>query len=212
MTTLTDLEKQLKSLLAASAKFYPGKKAQVNDYYEAYLWAEMVSVARANLWTVSYVNAGSSHDEFNFRMGPGKLTSTTKYTFATLADSRGRKGELHVGVRVQGNSGVLHEFDVVAFNEYEVAIARLKGLQPDHGATRLHVEAKFHTSDLSLGVAAALLVYRPTVQQCTASLFRAVRVPLPFDNCLSITERPMCITRFRAALAYGFFGHVSRRL
>lgn len=157
-TTQADLEKQLKKLLGASAKFYPKKTAQVNDYYEAYLWAEMVGAARAAHWSVSFVNAGPTNDEFTFRLGPGKFTSKTKYTYATLVDPlRLRKGELHIGVRVEGLSGVLHEFDVVAFNDREITQVRQSGKQPDHDATRFHIEAKFHKADLSLGVARGIV-------------------------------------------------------
>jgi hypothetical protein len=157
MTSLADLEKQLRTLLGASAQFYPGKAAALNDFYEAYLWAETVNVARANAWTVSYANAGAAGDEFTFRCGPGLLTSKTKYTYAVLNDGRFRKGELHIGIRVAGCSGVLHEFDVVALNEREATLARTAGAQPDQAATRLHMEAKFHTADLSLGVARSIV-------------------------------------------------------
>ena len=157
MTSLADLETQLRALLGASAQFYPGKMAALNDYYEAYLWAETVDVARANSWTVNYVNAGPAGNEFTFRRGPGLLTSKTKYTYATLSDGGNRKGELHVGVRVIGKSGVLHEFDVVALKEPDVTLARHGGYQPRQQATRLHIEAKFHTADLSLGVARSIV-------------------------------------------------------
>jgi len=157
MTTLSDLEKKLKSLLGASAKFYPGRIAQVNDYYEAYLWAEMVDVARNNSWTVSYSHAGPADDQFKFRMGPGLLTSATEFTHANLTNVNGLAGELHLGLRVEGESGVLHEFDLVALREHEAIFDRIAGRQPSQFVVRLHVEAKFHTNDLSLGVARGIV-------------------------------------------------------
>lgn len=166
MASLTDLETHLKRLLGTAAKFYPGGKAQLDDYYEAYLWAETLSVAKTKLWTVDYVNAGPSKDVFTFRRGPGLLTSSASYTYATLSDGSGRQGELHIGIRVQGESGVLHEFDVVALNGPATVAARLAGKEPKHGATRLHIEAKFHSNDLSLGTARSIVGLRfdcPTV-------------------------------------------------
>lgn len=166
MVSLADLETHLKGLLGATAKFYPGGKAQLDDYYEAYLWAETVAVAKAKSWTVDYVNAGPSNDVFTFRRGPGLLTSKANYTYAMLSDDAGRKGELHIGIRVRGDSGVLHEFDVVAFNGQATAAARVASEEPKHDATRLHIEAKFHRNDLSLGTARSIVGLRldcPTV-------------------------------------------------
>lgn len=153
MTKLADLENQLKALLGASAKFYPGAKPQVNDYYEAYLWAEAVDVARSEHWHVDFVNAGAAKDEFTFRMGPGRLNSKKSYTYATLSHpSRGCRGELHLGIKIRGESGVLHEFDVVALSGSAATHARATKQDPGHAGTRLHIEAKFHKNDLSLGV------------------------------------------------------------
>lgn len=158
MTTSVDLQKQLQALLGASAKFYPGRTPQTNDYYEAYLWAETVAIARSEHWTVTFVNAGAKNDEFKFRMGPGRLNSSVKYTYANLSDSTGRReGELHLGVRVRGLSGILHEFDVVALTRLGASIARKSKKDPSHDITRLHIEAKFHKNDLSLGVGRSLV-------------------------------------------------------
>jgi hypothetical protein len=166
MSSLADLEKQLRALMGASTKFYPYRKPQLDDYYEAYLWAETIHAAQAELWRVDFVNAGAAKDEFTFRMGPGLLTSKATYTYATLWDQGFRYGELHIGIRVRGESGVLHEFDVVALNRREAALARTAGQEPTHGATRLHIEAKFHRNDLSLGVGRGIVGLRmdcPTV-------------------------------------------------
>jgi hypothetical protein len=157
MPSLADLEKQLRSLLGASAKFYPKGKPQLDDYYEAYLWAETIYVAKAKHWSVSYANAGMAGDEFTFRMGPGVLTSKVRYTYALLSDGVSRFGELHIGIRIRGGSGVLHEFDVVALDRQSAMLARAAGSEPWHGAARLHIEAKFHGYDLSLGVARGIV-------------------------------------------------------
>lgn len=154
MASLADLDRELRTMLGASAVFYPNGKPQLDDYYEAYLWAETLDAAATN-WTVAHVNVGSGTD-FTFRMGPGKLTSSAAYTYATL--KRGpRRGELHVGIRIKGRSGVLHEFDVVGLSRSAADRCRMQGVQPDERDTRLHIEAKFHAADLSLGTGRSII-------------------------------------------------------
>lgn len=158
-TTAADLENELKALLGASAKFWPqpADNPRTDDYYEAYLWAETVEAARLKGWTVEYHHAGPAGDRFKFRMGPGVFNSPAKFTFARFKWRTTNKGELHIGVRIQGRSGVLHEFDVVGIDQTAAMVARLKKLHPNHSATRFHVEAKFHKADLTLGVGRAIV-------------------------------------------------------
>ncbi|MBJ6988964.1 hypothetical protein [Devosia sp. MC521] len=148
MSDLQTLKNQLSSVLGHSSQFWPGKKPKLDDYYEAYLWAETIDVARVNLWSVKFINAGPSNDHFTFRMGPGLITNGT-YTYALI--SKGSKaGELHIGVRVMGVSATLHEFDVLGLDQsYR---SRPAHAQPDFSDVRFHIEAKFHKSDLSLGI------------------------------------------------------------
>lgn len=152
MTSITDLQNALTTLLGASAKFWPGGKPKLDDYYEAYLWAETVEAARGKRWSVEFVNAGVSRDQFTFRMGPGVFNSSTPFSYAKFRIGLLAKGELHIGIRIRGISTVLHEFDVVGIDQHQANIARRDRTHPSHAATRLHIEAKFHKSDLSLGV------------------------------------------------------------
>lgn len=147
------LKSRLKTVLGGSAKFWPNKKPKLDDYYEAYLWAETLFVADEQNWQINFVNAGPSNDQFTFRMGPGLITSGG-YTYAEISDGN-RGGELHIGVRVHGNSGTLHEFDVLGLDKNYRAHSRSG--QPMQGDVKLHIEAKFHKSDLSLGVARAIV-------------------------------------------------------
>jgi hypothetical protein len=148
---------RLAALLGGSASFWPSAKApQLDDLYEVYLWAETIRIAKSEFWTVDFVNAGRLKDEFTFRKGPGLLTSTKPYTYALLSHGS-RSGELHVGIRVRGLSSTLHEYDVVALDSRPLSAIRGKPIQPDHWAVRLHIEAKFHTGDLALGIGRSMV-------------------------------------------------------
>jgi len=160
MTSATDtatLVSELTNLLGASAVFWPnGKSPQLDDLYEVYLWAETLSVAKSEGWQVDLVNGGLHKNEFTFRKAPGLLSSTRPYTYATLRNGQ-RSGELHIGVRVRGVSRTLHEFDVVAFDSQQIAAVRQAHSEPGAPAVRFHIEAKFHRSDLSLGVGRSIV-------------------------------------------------------
>lgn len=154
MTSLdAALKNQLNAILGASAQFWPGKKPKLDDYYEAYLWAETLFVADEEKWQIKYINAGPSNDQFTFRMGPGLITSSG-YTYAEISKGS-RGGELHIGVRVRGSSGTLHEFDVLGLDQSYRTGSGVD--QPMQNEVKLHIEAKFHKSDLSLGVGRAIV-------------------------------------------------------
>lgn len=153
ISDLTALKGELNAILGASAQFWPNKSPKLDDYYEAYLWAETIDVARSEQWTVTFANVGPAGTQFDFRMGPGLLSAGT-YSYAII--SKGSKaGELHVGVRVIGDSTTLHEFDVLGLDQ----AYRDRGAtgEPHHSDVRLHIEAKFHKSDISLGIGRALV-------------------------------------------------------
>lgn len=156
MSSKTDLLNELHTLMGTSSQFWKGKTGKADDFYEVYLWVLALEVARNKGWTVTYKNAGPSNNDFVFRRGPGLFTSATAYSYAELKKET-REGELHIGIRVRGVSGVLHEFDLVGLDITELERLRLTKGQPDQTGVRLHIEAKLHNNDLSLGVGRELV-------------------------------------------------------
>lgn len=153
MSDLQSLEHELRSILGPASKFWPGSNAKLDDYYEVYLWAETVKVAIAEGWATTLVNAGPRDDEFIFRKGPG-LINSGNYSYVKI--EKGKKaGELHVGVRIKGASSILHEFDILGIDQgYRQSGATG---QPTYSDVKLHIEAKFHASDLTLGIARSIV-------------------------------------------------------
>lgn len=156
MSSKTDLLNELHTLMGTSTQFWKGTAGKADDFYEVYLWAMALEVAQNEGWTVTYKNAGPSNNDFVFRRGPGYFTSTKTYSYAELKKGD-REGELHIGIRVRGESGVLHEFDVVALDVAELNRLRVTKGQPDQIGVRLHIEAKLHKNDLSLGLGRELI-------------------------------------------------------
>lgn len=153
ISDLIALKGELNAVLGASAQYWPNKTPKLDDYYEAYLWAETIAVARSEGWSVAFANVGPAGNQFDFRMGPGLLTAG-RYSYAIISMG-GITGELHIGVRVIGDSATLHEFDVLGLDQ--AYRNRSATGEPQHSEVRLHIEAKFHKSDISLGIGRGLV-------------------------------------------------------
>jgi hypothetical protein len=65
--------------------------------------------------------------------------------------------EAHIGVRIAGKSGVLHEFDVCVIRQSEAMTARQNQVHPRSARVLIGVECKFYTTSLTLVLARAFL-------------------------------------------------------
>lgn len=134
------------SLTAASA---------ANDLYEAYLFGIIVEAARSegavsvNLRSRSTINP----TVFVCRTSPGYLHSATKdYGYAEIEFQGKPVLEAHLGIRIAGASGVLHECDVLVLLQEEAELCRnsTTRIAPRSKRVILSVEAKFYAGDLGL--------------------------------------------------------------
>ena len=97
-------------------------------------------------------------NKFVFRTSPGYIWSDTHpYTFALIEFPDVEPLEAHVGVRVSGKSGVLHEFDVCVIRRSEAQTSRRERVHPRHSKVLIGVECKFYTSALNLGLARSFI-------------------------------------------------------
>jgi hypothetical protein len=146
----------IQAALGAAVHLWTGKRAALDDFYEAFVWAQIVRLARARSWHVQFINAGPANDEFEFRRGPGRMRSSKAYSYAEI-HAPTNVIEVHVGVKVRGKSRVLHEFDVVAVEKTSADLCRINGWDPFYSEVRLHAECKYHKGDMNLGIARAIL-------------------------------------------------------
>lgn len=138
------------SLTAASA---------TSDLFEAYAFSIVVRAAIREGAQVSYHDPGDNPtNQFVFRTSPGYLWSTTRpYTFALIEFPDVEPLEAHLGVRVSGKSGVLHEFDVCVLLRSEAMTSRQDQVHPRSSKMLAGIECKFYTAALSLGLGRAFL-------------------------------------------------------
>ena len=88
-----------------------------------------------------------------FRTSPGYLNSRRQnYSYAEIRFPRCPALEVHLGVRVAGQSNVLHECDVSVVDQSEADLCRRASqtLAPRSARVRIAVEAKYYTTALGL--------------------------------------------------------------
>lgn len=157
---MAEIDDLLASLTSALGTLTPGYSlhSAANDIYEGYLWSEIIRVAAAQSppWSIHFANAGASGQAFLFRTAPGVIYSQVPYSYAILARS-GKILEVHLGIKVLGISGVAHEFDILVVQKSEADLARAEHRHPSFIAVAMHLEGKFYSNDLSLGIARGLV-------------------------------------------------------
>ena len=154
MTAIDNLLVELSALLGDRSTSYNSMSAAW-DIYEGYAFGLVVRAGVAAGGSVAFED--SHHrpaSRLLFRTSPGMLYSTSHpYTHAVLSFSDCDPLEVHVGVRVQGRSRVLHECDVLVLAADEAELARSKGVAPRGSRSLLAVECKYYATHLSLHVA-----------------------------------------------------------
>jgi hypothetical protein len=155
VTRATDLLEELRALLLVGAVSYDSASA-ANDVYEGYIFSLVVATARASRATVHFESVrGDRVNEVVFRTSPGRLYSTAQnYTHAVIRFGQVAPAlEAHVGVLVQGNSGVEHECDVLVLEAEEARTCRQVRASPRTRACVLTIECKYYLAHLPLGMA-----------------------------------------------------------
>jgi hypothetical protein len=154
MTRIDDLLSELANAVGGRDISYNSSSAAW-DIYEGYAFALVIRAAAAAGGAVSYEDRdGNSVSRLLFRTSPGMLYSMAHpYTHAVLSFPGCDPLEMHVGVRVQGKSGVLHECDVLVLPVDEANLSRTKNVAPRGTRALIAVECKYYASHLSLYLA-----------------------------------------------------------
>jgi hypothetical protein len=125
------------------------------DVYEGYAFALVIRAAVAAGGRVDYEDRyGNQTASLIFRTSPGMLYSTAHpYTHAVIRFRGCPPLEAHVGARVQGKSGVLHECDVLVLPVAEAELSRSRRVAPRGTRALIAIECKYYAGHLSLQLA-----------------------------------------------------------
>lgn len=153
MTREDDLLRDLRTHLGAAVSYTTA--SQANDIYEGFLFSLVIATARRSGAVIRYEDVrGNKTRSLVFRTSPGRLYSTRRnYTHAVVEFGTAPALEVHVGVKVEGSSGVEHECDVVVVDSQEAALCRREKTFPRSAKCLLAIECKYYTAHLPLGQA-----------------------------------------------------------
>lgn len=159
MTTTSELLTSIRASLGPSISPSLNLASDTSDIFEAYVFSLVIDAAKNEGATVDYKNVyGATPTTFVFRTSPGYIFSRAHpYTHAVLTFLRKSPLELHVGVRVVGKSGVLHECDVAVIEQSEAETCRRNQVPPRSAKVWIAVECKFYTTPLQLLLARAFM-------------------------------------------------------
>lgn len=148
---IKSIQAALKSAVSAGSV----AKSNPSDIYEAYIFSLIVQAAREEGATIDFVHRdGATAKDLVFRTSPGYIYSTAKnYTHARIEFANRPVLEAHVGIRISGKSGVLHEADVSVIEEAEAENCRNHRLSPRSSKGLILAECKFYSSHLQLHLA-----------------------------------------------------------
>ena len=154
MTTIDDLLAELTAVVGDRAISYNSASAAW-DVYEGYAFALVIRAAVAAGGHIRYEDrSGNQVANLLFRTSPGMLYSHTQaYTHAVITFPGCPSLEAHVGVRVQGKSGVLHECDVLVLPVAEAELSRTREVAPRGSRSLIAIECKYYAGHLSLHLA-----------------------------------------------------------
>lgn len=136
------------------------KVAKANDYFEALLFTALLRQAVAAGWTYTILDPqGTAQTQLLFRAAPGNFYGSKQaYTHAVLSHPGAYDLEVHIGVKVSGQSDTLHEADLLVLTR-----ATGDGCRADHEAPAYQqlltvFEAKFISANtVPLGYGRGLL-------------------------------------------------------
>jgi hypothetical protein len=159
LPTVDELIAEVRSLLGPAIAPELTSASGASDIFEAYTLSLVVEAARREGADIEYRDVyGNQATTFVFRASPGYIFSTARpYTHAVLTFPDKPPLEAHVGVRVVGKSGVLHECDVAVIEQAEAETCRQRQVPPRSNKVLIATECKFYSTPLQLNLARAFI-------------------------------------------------------
>jgi hypothetical protein len=147
------------SVLGSAISSAPVATSPLSDIFEAYVLTLLIRAARDEGAKVSFMDtSGNVATSLILRTSPGNIYSKTKNYAHCLVEFNGKPAlEAHIGIKVAGKSGVLHEFDIAVLDRAEAENCRRNLVAPRSSRVLVGIECKFYTSALQLHLARGFL-------------------------------------------------------
>jgi hypothetical protein len=185
------LSNEIESILATLGSLItPGLPSALvsSSLFEGYLLSLVLQAAKLEGASIDYRDVdGSTPTKLVFRTSPGYIASKAKpYTYAIITFPNKPVLEAHIGVRVAGSTGVLHQCDVAVIKQTAAERCRrasqstkpgqpIPWVSPKHSELILAVECKFYAkADLGLDLARSFIglvsdIYKPSFYFVTST-------------------------------------------
>jgi len=128
-------------------------RARVEKLYEIFV---LTCLARALRQLGAIVSARDSSDratsDLVFRLGPGLIWAPTSAPGFIHVAYKGREYEIQNGLRVLGQSKVLHELDVALIDRDEAVRCRRNQINPSQARIKFLAECKYYGDSLPLAL------------------------------------------------------------
>jgi len=159
MSSIDDLLMEIQTALGPAIGSSLTSASDASDIFQAYAFTLLIEAAQTEGAAITYRDvSGNAPTAFVFRTSPGYIFSKTRpYTHAVLAFPNKAPLEAHVGVRVVGKSGVLHECDVAVITQLEAETCRVREVPPRSSKILIAVECKFYSTRLQLNLGRAFI-------------------------------------------------------
>lgn len=159
MTVATDLLNQIQATFGSAISPSLTTFSDTSDIFEGYVFSLVIEAARTEGGVISFRDVNGNYPSvFIFRTSPGYIFSRNQpYTHAVISFVNKPPLEAHIGVRVLGISGVLHECDVAVIQQIEAETCRQKQVAPRSSKLLIAVECKFYSTPLQLYLARAFI-------------------------------------------------------
>ena len=133
--------------------------AAMNDRYEAFIWLLAIRAAREEGATVSLQTAsGQQANAPVLRASPGTISSANpSFTHAVISFPGRPVLEAHLGIKLDGKSGVAHEADVAVIEQTEAMFCRDNNVNPRYSSALIVAECKYYSTPLPLGLSRSFL-------------------------------------------------------
>jgi len=130
-----------------------------SDIFDVYLFTILLKAIANEGGEIYYQNVlDGNPNSFVFRKNPGKIHGTIHpYTHAVVEFSNKPPLEVHIGVKVQGRAGVLHECNILVLYKKEADLCRLLSREPRHSQVIIAIKSQFYTAPLKLEIAGSFI-------------------------------------------------------
>lgn len=147
--------------------------SDTSDIFEAYIFSLILDAAATERAAISFRDVvGNVPTRFIFRTSPGLIHSRRHaYSHAVIEFPDTPPLEVHLGVRIVGKSGVLHECDVAVIDLNEAETCRRNIVSPRTLKVLIAVECKFYSTNLQLHLARAFIGLTSDFSSTTLPVF-----------------------------------------